>query len=238
MSHFHGGGALQDPWQKRPADVALGDDEVHLCLANVELMESQPDVLWRVLSEGERARADGFHFERDRQRYVARRALLRQLAGEYLQMAPDKIGFTENPFGKPELVSEVGVALQFNLSTSGEWVLYGFNRRRKIGVDIEKIRSDFNWSEIAARYFHPHEGSDIGELPESERVGAFFTYWTLKEAFLKAHGVGLQRPLVEFDFATVVREGKKQFTDTDGSKWLCTSLKPGAGLVAGLVIEA
>jgi 4'-phosphopantetheinyl transferase len=238
LSDFHGSCALQDAWQKRPAAAALGDDEVHLWLANVELVELSPDVLLRVLSEEERTRAAGFHFDRDRHRYVARRALLRQLIGEYLQKAPDEIGFAENSFGKSELAGETGVELQFNLSTSAEWVIYGFNRQRKIGVDIEKVRPEFNWSEIAAKFFHPREGSDIGKLPESEQVGAFFTYWTLKEAFLKAHGVGLQRPLVEFDFTPVVREGKKQFTDTDGSEWLCTSLRPGAGLAAGLVIEA
>lgn len=238
LSDFRSGGPIQCAWRERPAGSVLRDDEVHLWLANVELEDRRPDVLQRVLSEEERVRAAGFRFERDRNRYIARRALLRQLVGECLHEAPGEIRFTENPFGKPELASGTGSALQFNLSTSGEWAMYGFTRRRRIGIDIEKIRQDFNWKEIAGRFFHPREASDIGESPETGRVDAFFAYWTLKEAFVKAHGVGLQRPLVEFNFTPLVREGRKEFADADGSKWLCTSLRRGAGLVAGLVVES
>ena len=238
LSDFRSDGPIQCAWRKRPAGSVLRDDDVHLWLANVDLEGWRPDALQRVLSDEEKARAARFHFERDRNRYITRRALLRQLVGEYLQQAPGEIRFTENPFGKPELAGEVVGALQFNLSTSGEWAMYGFTRRRRNGIDIEKIRQGFNWEEIAGRFFHPREAGFIGESPEADRVDKFFTYWTLKEAFVKAHGVGLQRPLVEFDFTLLVREGRKEFTDADGSKWLCAALRPGAGLVAGLVVES
>lgn len=234
-SDFRGRGPIQCAWRERPAKPVLRPDDVHLWLANLDQEGWRPDALQHALSEAERARAARFHFERDRNRYIARRAILRQIVGDYLQKTPGEIEFPENSFGKPELA---GGALQFNLSTSGEWVLYGFTQRRRTGIDIEKVRPDFDGEEIASRFFHPREANCIGESPTSDRVDAFFAYWTLKEAFVKAHGVGLQRPLLEFDFTPVIRDGRKEFTDTDGSKWLCTTLRPGEPLVGGLVVES
>ena len=238
LGDLHGGGPIQCAWRAGPVKTVLQEDAVHLWLANLVTEGWHPEASQQLLSEDERARAARFRFERDRNRYVARRALLRQVVGQYLQQAPGEIYFGENSCGKPELTSEASRTLQFNLSTSGEWAMYGFVRRHRLGVDIEKIRRDFNWEEIVNRFFHPQEASCIGESLASERVGVFFTYWTLKEAFVKAHGVGLQRPLVEFDFTPLVRDGRKEFTDTDGSKWLCASLRPGVELAAGLVVES
>lgn len=239
LADFRGDGPLRCAWGECPARPVLRDNDVHLWLANLDQAGWRPDAVPPVLSEDEKARAARFHFERDRCRYIARRAILRQIVGQYLQKVPGEIVFTQNSFGKPELASGAGDgALQFNLSTSEDRALYGFTQRRRIGIDVEKIRQDFNWAEIAGRFFHPREAGSIGESTESDRVDTFFAYWTLKEAFVKARGVGLQRPLPEFDLTPVMRAGRKEFTDADGSKWLCASLRPGEPLVAGLVVAS
>ncbi|HUI06205.1 MAG TPA: 4'-phosphopantetheinyl transferase superfamily protein [Verrucomicrobiae bacterium] len=235
LSDLRRGAPIRCPWRECPGDPVLRDDDVHLWLANLDQENQGP----QVLQEAEKTRAARFHFERDRSRYIARRVILREIVGSYLSEDPREIEFAENPFGKPELARRPGAGtFQFNLSTTGEWAMYSFTGRRRTGIDIEKIRPDFGGEEIANRFFHPREASCIGESTESDRVEVFFTYWTLKEAFVKAHGVGLQRPLVEFDFTPLVRERQSEFTDTDGSKWLCSTLRPGESLVAGLVVES
>jgi 4'-phosphopantetheinyl transferase len=214
----------------------LQTDDIHLWLTNVDLENWPLHELRRVLSDEERTRSTKFHFEADRNRYIVRRAILRQLTGQYLEKTPSAIEFSRNAFGKPEL-AQGDPALQFNLSTSAEWVMLAFARHRKTGVDIEKVRQDLDWREIASHFFHAREVECIGGLPEAERLDTFFTYWTMKEAFIKAHGVGLKRSLLEIDFTPVVRAGQKSYVDADRSKWLCGSFRPSEQLVAGLVVE-
>jgi 4'-phosphopantetheinyl transferase len=223
--------------QKGSQTPVLQPDDIHLWLTNVDRGNWPLDELQRVLSDEERTRSTKFHFEADRKRYIVRHATLRQLTGQYLEKAPSEIEFNLNSFGKPELAS-ANAALQFNLSTSAEWVMLAFARHRKTGVDIEKIRQDLDWREIASHFFHTREMECIGGLPEAERLDTFFTYWTMKEAFIKARGVGLQRSLLEIDFTPVVRAGQKSYVDADRSKWLCVSFRPGEQLVAGLVVAA
>ena len=232
------GGVIHGPWREAPSHVGLPDHEVHLWLANVEQQDGRPESFQHLLSEPEKTCAAKFHFERDRIRYTARHVVLRQLTGQYLQRTPNEIRFVENSFGKPGLTTDSVEGLEFNLSKSEEWAAYGFVLRRRIGIDVEKVRRDFDCEGIVTRFFHPREAMYIAESPPRSRAGRFFACWTLKEAFIKAQGVGLQRPLVEFDLSPLVREGSGEFTDRDGSKWLCATVDPVAELAAGVVVES
>ena len=239
LSDFRNDTPIEFIWRECVAQPAFQRDDVHIWLVNTDRASWQPDVLRQVLSEDEKARAARFYFEDDRSRYIVRRAVLRRLIGQYLQKGPGEIEFTQNSFGKPELATTAGdPGFRFNLSASGEWAIGVFTHRRTVGIDIEKVRQDLDWAEIAARFFHPREVECINELPGSERVGAFFRYWTMKEAFIKARGAGLQRSLLEIDFTPVVRAGEKSYSDTDGMEWLCASFIPGERLVAALVVQS
>jgi 4'-phosphopantetheinyl transferase len=70
---------------------------------------------------------------------------------------------------------------------------------REVGVDVEQVRPDAAIDEIAAEYFSPREQAAIHRLPPADRDRAGFACWTLKEAYLKARGGGLDRPLDDFD---------------------------------------
>jgi 4'-phosphopantetheinyl transferase len=237
LDDLRGDAPVRFIWQKGGATPVLRTDDIHLWLTNVDRGNWPLDELQRVLSDEERTRSKKFRFEVDQNRYIVRHAVLRQLTGQYLEKAPSEIEFNLNSFGKPEMASG-NTALQFNLSTSAEWVMLAFTRHRKTGVDIEKVRQDLDWREVASHFFHAREVECIGGLPERERLDTFFTCWTMKEAFIKARGVGLQRSLLEIDFTPVVRAGEKSYVDADRSKWFCVSFRPGEQLVAGLVVEA
>ena len=239
LKDLRGDAPVQLVWRECTTKPMLQTEEVHLWLTNADRTSWKPDALQNVLNEKERLRATRFHFDADRNRFIVRRAILRQIIGQYLGKVPGVIEFAENSFGKPTLAGESGeLPLHFNLSTSGEWVISAFAMQRRIGVDVEKCRQDFNWAEIAGQFFHAQEMKSISESPELERVQSFFKHWTMKEAFIKARGVGLERSLLELDFTAVVREKQMSYAAADGSKWLCLSFAPGDGLVAGLVVES
>jgi 4'-phosphopantetheinyl transferase len=182
-------------WKAAPPQLTFGENDVHLWLAAVPDCLPQLSRLRDLLTPEERERAARFHFERDRDRYAIARAILRDLLASYLGTA--QFAFATNSHGKPFL-EPPHQSLEFNVSHSGDLVLFGFTRAGEIGVDVERIRPDFATLEIANRFFAPDEAKVLAALSESERTAAFFNCWTRKEAYIKARGVGLSLGLNTF----------------------------------------
>ena len=182
-------------WKAAPTQLTLGKSDVHLWLASVPDCLPQLARLRELLTPDERERAARFHFERDRDRYAIARAILRDLLASYI--GTSQFAFATNNHGKPSL-EPPHHPLEFNVSHSGDLVLFGFTRTCEIGVDVERIRPDFATLEIANRFFAPDEAKVLAGLSERERTAAFFNCWTRKEAYIKARGVGLSLGLSTF----------------------------------------
>jgi 4'-phosphopantetheinyl transferase len=129
-----------------------------------------------VLSADERERAARFHFERDRDRFIAGRSSLRRILAGYLALDPATLVFEYNRFGKPALAGATG--LHFNASHSEGRMLVAV-AGREVGVDLERERPGVGFDTIVQRYF---PGTPPGE---------FFRAWARREAYLKAIGRGL-----------------------------------------------
>jgi 4'-phosphopantetheinyl transferase len=84
--------------------------------------------------------------------------------------------------------------VQFSVSHSGDYALLGFRRGGLVGVDIERINEQTPIDEIAPTICSPAELALLGSLGPAARRQTFFRLWTLKEAYLKALGVGLSFP--------------------------------------------
>jgi 4'-phosphopantetheinyl transferase len=164
-----------------------------LAAGEVHVFELSLDVpVVDCLDEGERARAARFVFERDRRRFTAAHAQLRELLGLLLGRSPESLRFQIGERGKPSIDG-----LQFNLSHSGDQALVAVHRRLPVGVDIEELRPDVEFRAIAVRSFSPREEAAV--LGEPELRPAFYRVWTQKEAFIKVLGEGLAFPLDAFD---------------------------------------
>lgn len=104
-----------------------------------------------------------------------------------------QVTFGHNEQGKPHLVGE---NIHFNLSHSGEWAVCAI-AGSEVGCDVEKI-TQCNMG-IAERFFCREERDDIAAQPsEAEQAERFFRYWTLKESFMKATGLGMTLGLDKF----------------------------------------
>ncbi|MGH6949611.1 MAG: 4'-phosphopantetheinyl transferase family protein [Vitreimonas sp.] len=157
----------------------------------------QADGAEAVLSKTEWARARRFVDARHRQRFVASRIGLRGILGAHTGHEPSPLAFAENEFGKPHLVGFP--SLNFSLSHSDDQAVLAIREGAAIGIDIERVRA-LEHDEIAARYFCASEAAWIDARPsEEERRTAFFQTWTLKEAVVKALGMGMSMPLSEFE---------------------------------------
>jgi 4'-phosphopantetheinyl transferase len=156
-----------------------------------------------LLSEDERQRAERFHFPVDRRRFVIARASLRQVLGDYLEIAPKRLAFEYSEYGKPKL-SSPNTNLRFNASRSRERALIACTSGREIGVDIECIRLDLEVDDLAQRFFSLAENERLRAVPPDLRHLAFLRCWTSKEAYAKALGKGLSLDPRELDISVVL----------------------------------
>ncbi len=168
---------------------------VHLWRVHVPSAMSRLPRLRCLLSADECARANRFHFEHDRNRFAIGRGVLRDILARYLGGQRSAVGISYGSFGKPIMSQLNNVGISFNLSHSGEWVVYALARECHVGVDIERIRFDINHAELANKVFSKSEQRLLNSMDRKVKAEVFFKVWTRKEAFLKAIGRGLSVPL-------------------------------------------
>ena len=149
-----------------------------------------------VLAPDEVSRAAQFRVSRPRESFILTRAVLRYLLGHYLGQRPASICLQYGTNGKPSLSQND--ELRFNVTHSENMAAIAFTQGCDVGIDLEQLRPLPDLDEIAARSFCKEEVVEINSLPARERERAFFACWTRKEAYVKAIGVGLSRPLNSF----------------------------------------
>lgn len=189
-----------------------------------------------LLSSDEQERAARFKFQNDRRRYIVAHAALRLLLSQYVNVSSSDLNFFTNANGKPFLAAApAAVNIQFNLSHSYEVVVIGVTRGREIGVDVERVREEFAFDEVAQRFFTPREVAALNALPIRLQREAFYKSWTSKEAFLKAKGTGLSGELDEVEILFTPEEGVR--VNGTISNWTLVELKPRDGYIAALAVE-
>jgi 4'-phosphopantetheinyl transferase len=188
---------------------ALGPGEVHLWYVLYESIQD-PRLLagyQALMSEAERERHDRFVFARDRHQFLVTRALVRTTLSRYAPIAPADWRFVCNEYGKPRIEpgqgheSDTWPRLSFNLSNTRGVIACALTADcDEIGVDVEDTSRAGETIEIADRFFSPVEVEALRALPAAHQRQRFFAYWTLKEAYIKARGMGLSIPLDQFSF--------------------------------------
>jgi 4'-phosphopantetheinyl transferase len=222
-------------WSRPAQDLALQENELHIWLAWLDVEAQERSRLYSYLSEDEISRAQRFVFPRDRDHFIVARGRLRELLGKYLHCPPKAVQFKTGRYGKLSLLDD-GDRLRFNLSHSHALALYGFCIGRELGIDTEKIRPEFVGEGIAERYFSAREQRELGELPKELRDTAFFLCWTRKEAYIKAHGHGLQIALDSFDVS--LKPGEPEtLRSADSGRWSVRSFTPAPEFVAAIIVE-
>lgn len=178
-------------------------EDIHLWMAFPEKI-CDPLLLTayrELMTAEERKRQQRFSLERHRHQFLIARALVRTMLSRYSGVPPEQWRFSLNRYGRPEIASPGGLApLRFNLSHTGGIVVCAVALERDIGVDVEDAHRSRIAMELAERYFSREEARDLNALPSSLRRDRFFEYWTLKEAYIKARGMGLSIPLERFSF--------------------------------------
>jgi 4'-phosphopantetheinyl transferase len=186
----------------------LPEREVHVWYIRSQVA-ADPDLLRTfrdILSPDEEERGARFHFEDDRRLYLLSHGFLRRVLSRYAAVPPAGWRFVCNAYGKPEIVAiperPALRSLCFNLTHTAGLAACVVTRDREVGVDAEDVtRGGRELGEDLIRYcLSPTELVSFRRLPADEQQSAFFDYWTLKEAYLKARGFGLSLPVEGITF--------------------------------------
>lgn len=155
-----------------------------------------------LLSESEHCQEQRFHFENDRHRYLITRALVRTILSRYAPVPPSQWTFSNNVYGKPEIASDnqAATSISFNVSHTEGLILLGVTAKAALGVDVENFRARKFSLAIADSFFSSEEIHSLNSVPIAAQQEHFFEFWTLKESYIKARGMGLSIPLDHFSF--------------------------------------
>jgi 4'-phosphopantetheinyl transferase len=233
---------LEINWPPPTAFSPLAGMDVHLWAAPLDLPAASLAAFASTLSPDEQARAARFHFERDRDRFIAGRGFLRAVLGRYLQTDPSQLKFAYSPRGKPTLAASPGNELHFNLAHSAGLALLAVTCACPLGVDVERIRPLRDAEGIIERFFSPRESTTLKTLRADQKPVAFFNLWTRKEAWLKATGDGIGESLNQSEVSLLPDEPARFLSilgDTQAAAaWTLEDLNPADGFKAALAAPA
>lgn len=154
--------------------------------------------LLAMLDDVEHERYAGYRREVDKLRFLTGRTLIRALAGRRLGIEPERIVLDSScyscgkPHGKPRVVagSPLPAAPEVSISHSGSLVALAMVDGAPVGIDVEQIRAA-DVDELARLTLSAAERPAFQAIRDNDRQGAFFRYWSRKEAVVKAAGKGM-----------------------------------------------
>lgn len=182
------------------------DIDVWLTYYDEIVDDRQLDRLRLLLSDEEVAQESRFYFAHDRKRYLVTRAMVRMLLSRYAPIAPKHWAFTKNAYGRPAIADAIVDAeaqargLTFNVSHTRGLIALAVTRGRELGIDVENVSTRAVSLEVAEHFFSASEVAELACVPPERQQDRFFEYWTFKESYIKARGMGLSLPLNRFSF--------------------------------------
>ncbi|TEW55972.1 4'-phosphopantetheinyl transferase superfamily protein [Psychromonas sp. RZ22] len=189
---------------------------MHLLLSSLQALEKNHIDLWfidpntisaqsiqdlsSVLSHSEAEKLAQYKNKSAQHTALVTRSISRIILANYTQLSASEISFVRNQHGKPELEKNIN-NVQFNLSHNHHLIVMAVCVNDDIGCDIESPLRKVNIEPITRRYFSKQEHKQLIELNDEKKQQRFFELWTLKEAFVKATGVGISLGLDTFHFS-------------------------------------
>lgn len=181
--------------------LAPGDAHVWLVFPETITDSTLLDMYYALLTSEEQEQLHRFRFAQHQRDYLITRALLRTTLSRYAPVPPHAWRFVKNPYGKPALAAPfLRSPLFFNLSHTTGLIACLIALRQEVGIDVEDTTRPGDTVEVAEQFFSPAEVAALRAAPPEAQRDHFFQYWTLKESYIKARGLGLSLPLAQFSF--------------------------------------
>lgn len=228
-------------------DASCHDIDIWLIYYNEMIDDCDLPRLRSLLSDEEAARESRFHFADDRKRYLVTRAMVRMLLSRYAPVAPMDWAFETNAYGRPVIASAIRRAehetrdLFFNVSHTRGLIAIAVTRGRELGVDVENIATRTVSLDVARHFFSATEVEELARVAPGRQQDRFFEYWTFKESYIKARGMGLSLPLNGFSFEFPRRDAVRiridPTLDDSDERWTFWQYRPSGDYLMALCAE-
>jgi 4'-phosphopantetheinyl transferase len=186
-----------------------------------------------MLDDVERERYAGYRREIDKLRFLTGRTLIRAIAGRWLGVEPERVVLDAScyecgkPHGKPRVVADDSP--EVSISHSGSLVALAVVGGAPVGIDVEQIRAA-EVAELARMVISARERADFAALADNDRQGGFFTYWSRKEAVVKAAGKGMSIPMTKLTLSAPDAPPRllaSEASEVDPARVQLADLRPG-----------
>lgn len=129
----------------------------------------------------------------------------------------------------------------FNISHTHSLIVLGVTRDRELGVDVENVSARRVSIDIADRFFAPEEVAALATIATDQQQYRFFEYWTFKESYIKARGMGLSIPLDKFSFRYPDERGVELSVHPDlgddAARWQLWQFRPAVDYLVAVCAE-
>lgn len=184
----------------------------------------------KILSADEIRRFKRYRFDEHRHKFSVARGSLRRILACYSSKTPAGLVFDYGRYGKPSLRDDA--SLQFNLSHSGDYALCGV-ARHSLGVDIEQLRPMDRLDGLIQRCLTAGEQTAFDQVGHDQHSNIFLSYWTCKEAYLKATGQGISESLTGIEVSFTPQPHFR----TPNAPWQLQTFVPYDGYTAAVVMS-
>jgi len=174
---------------------------VDVWIAPVPAGAALPPPLLALLDDDDLERCRRLRRAPDRARFVVGRALLRTALARATGWSPREIRFAYGAAGKPRLEDDT-TGIEFGLAHGGSAAAIAL-ARALVGIDIEPVVA-LEPGAIAVA-LSASERATIEALPVAGRSRRTLRLWTMKEAYAKLVGRGVDLDLVDVDVAALER---------------------------------
>jgi 4'-phosphopantetheinyl transferase len=193
-----------------------------------------------LLSAEELHRHERLHFAEDRHRFLVSHALIRTALSRYADLPPERWHFSLSPKGKPEIGNPGLPPLRFNLTHTAGLAACVVNLSGECGIDAEKITLRHDPLGVARRMFSDPEYLTQQTLEGRRQLEYFFERWTLREAYVKARGIGIHFPTRKLRFRVSSHESVHvEFAadiDDRDDNWQIQLLRPTEEHIAAVTV--
>ncbi|HEU5107565.1 MAG TPA: 4'-phosphopantetheinyl transferase superfamily protein, partial [Micromonosporaceae bacterium] len=187
------------------------------------------------------ARMRRLRFAADRRCFAVAHGLLRTALSRCVPDVPPRAWrFRVGRYGRPEIGGPAaGAGVRFNLSHTAGLAAVVVAREMDCGVDVETAGRTVDVLRVARGVLAPEELTELLAVAPAGRRSGFLRYWTLKEAYAKARGLGMRLPFdrIRFDLRDGIRLSVDAGLGDTGTGWQFAQWSPLDGAVLALALR-